>query len=76
MKPREWGRNLLLAIDQLGNALIRGHPDETISSRAAKSARRGKRWACVLCRMLDWIDPDHCERSIEADRGRPVPPKP
>ena len=25
-----------------------GHEDETISSRAGKAARKGKRWACVL----------------------------
>lgn len=41
MKPREWGRNLLLGVDQLANAVLRGDPDETISSRAAKARVRG-----------------------------------
>ena len=61
--------NLLIAIDQLVNTLLAGHPDETISSRAAKANRQGKRWGCVLCRLLDVVDPDHCEKSIEVDEG-------
>lgn len=62
--------NLLIALDQFGNALFAGDPDETISSRAGKAARRGRRWGCVLCRVLDVFERDHCEKSIEPDRGR------
>ncbi len=72
MKPREWGRNLLLGLDQLANAVLRGDPDETISSRAAKAQARGKTWGCVLCRVLDVFDRDHCAKSIERDEGRRV----
>lgn len=60
---RAW--TLAIAYDQLANAAFGGHEDETISSRAGRARRQGKRWACVLCRLLDAIDPDHCERSIE-----------
>jgi hypothetical protein len=63
---------ILVALDQLLNAILNGYPDETISSRAAKAARRGERWGCVLCRILHWIDRDHCERVIELDEGKPV----
>ena len=66
---RAW--TLAVSYDQLANAAFGGHEDETISSRAGKSARQGKRWACVLCRLLDRIDPNHCEKSIEPDRGKP-----
>ena len=59
----------LIAIDQLFNTVLGGYPDETISSRAAKAKRKGKRWGCVLCRMLHWVDPNHCEDSIELDEG-------
>lgn len=59
--------NLLIAFDQLVNALFAGNPDETISSRAAKARAEGRAWGCVLCRVLDWIDPDHCADSLEAD---------
>ncbi|AMO55624.1 hypothetical protein EZMO1_1453 [Endozoicomonas montiporae CL-33] len=62
--------NLLIAIDQLTNTLLAGDPDETISSRAAKAARNGQRWGCVLCRVLDWFDSNHCEKSIEEDEGK------
>ncbi|WP_263082147.1 hypothetical protein [Endozoicomonas sp. Mp262] len=61
--------NILIAIDQLANTLLAGDPDETISSRAAKANRKGKRWGCVLCRFLHWFDRNHCEKSIELDEG-------
>ena len=64
--------NLLVSLDQFINTALGGFPDETISSRAAKSRKRGKRWACILCRILDWIDPGHCEKNIEPDEGRPL----
>jgi hypothetical protein len=67
-------RRVLVALDQLGNALLRGYPDETISSRAAKAARRGDRWGCWLCGLLDRLDPGHCEKFIEHDEGKPSPP--
>ena len=34
--------NLLIAIDQLLNALMGGDPDETISSRMGKYVQRGR----------------------------------
>lgn len=60
---RAW--SLAIAHDQLANTAFGGDEDETISSRAGKAARAGKRWGCVLCRLLDKFDPGHCEKSIE-----------
>lgn len=60
---RAW--KLAVGYDQLANVAFGGDPDETISSRAGKAMKRGSRWACVLCRLLDRFDPDHCNRSIE-----------
>ncbi len=62
--------NVLIALDQLANAVLRGDPDETLSSAAGKARNAGRRWGCVLCRVLDWIDPDHCNKAIEHDEGR------
>lgn len=54
---------IAIGFDQLGNVALNGHPDETISSRAARARDENKRWACVLCRVLDWIEKDHCNKS-------------
>lgn len=67
---RAW--RLAVAHDQLINAATGGNEDETVSSRAAKAARDGRRWGCVLCRWLDKIDPGHCEKNIEHNRGQQV----
>jgi hypothetical protein len=61
--------NLLVSFDQFINTFLLGDPDETISSRAAKAALKGKRWGCVLCRLLDYVQKDHCLKSLEVDEG-------
>lgn len=61
--------NILISLDQLGNALLAGSPDETISSRAGKAMREGKAWGCVLCRFLNLFENEHCAKSIEPDEG-------
>lgn len=61
--------NLLIAMDQLGNALLGGDPDETISSRAAKAQKANKKWGCILCKFLDRLDPNHCQKNVENDEG-------
>ena len=64
-----WVFRVLIAIDQLLNTVIGGDPDETISSRAAKGAARGVAGWCLLCRLLDLVDRDHCRKSLEPDEG-------
>lgn len=58
---RAW--TMSIAHDQLANAAANGDPDETISSRAYRAVREGRRWGCILCRLLDWIDQNHCRDS-------------
>jgi hypothetical protein len=62
--------NILLAIDRVGNALIGGYPDETISSHAGKLLGK-KAWANRLCRFLSLFDKRHCEDSINMNDGKP-----
>jgi hypothetical protein len=62
--------NVLISLDQLANTLLMGDPDETLSSRMGKRARQGDRFAVCFCRVLDVVDPNHCEKSIEYDEGR------
>ena len=54
---------LAVSVDQTANAAFNGNPDETISSRAGRHVN-DEQWACWLCRLLDKIDPNHCEKSI------------
>jgi hypothetical protein len=63
---------IAVGVDQLANVALKGSEDETISSRASKGARRGVLHWCVLCKLLDAVDPQHCEKEIEADEGKPL----
>ena len=56
--------HIALAYDQLGNATTGGDVDETISSRAGRLKKEGRGWACVLCRVLEWLEKGHCDKSI------------
>lgn len=67
LRPKRWVMNVLISLDQFGNAWAGGTPDETISSRAARANRKGFRWGRWLCRGLNWIDPGHCEDAIRAE---------
>ena len=49
-------RNVLIAIDQLVNAILGGDPDETISSRVAKHRGHGD-FGDYASQALDAIDP-------------------
>lgn len=64
-----FARNLLVAHDQAGNALLGGDPDETISSVLGKrSPTCGVcRW---ICHLLNGAESDHCNKSIEPDEGK------
>lgn len=64
--------NLLIAIDQLGNALLAGDPDETISSRAYKHVKAKGRDSGLnyyLLLILEAIDPGHGRKTVEWDEG-------
>ena len=71
----KWFWEILIAVDQLLNAILGGSADETISSRCGKRLRAVKAagtkcYLCgPLCWLLDKIDPGHCDTAIEADEG-------
>lgn len=56
-------KHIAMSYDQLVNAATGGSEDETISSRAGRLMGT-TRWACVLCKALNWFDPDHCRKNI------------
>jgi len=61
--------NILISLDQLINTIFGGFPDETISSRAGKAQRKGKKWGIITCSILNKFENNHCEKSIEEDEG-------
>ena len=56
--------DIALGFDRLGNATTGGDGKETISSRAGRLVPENRRWACILCKFLDWLSKDHCKNSI------------
>ena len=56
--------HIAIGFDQLMNAATGGSEDETISSRAGRLLKEGRGWACVLCKLLDVLDKNHCKKSI------------
>ena len=62
--------NVLLAIDQLLNAILGGYPDESISARAYRQ-RSNPFWQQVqlLIDLLFFWDADHCEKAYWAERN-------
>ena len=67
---RGYPRTVLIAFDCLVNSVFRGRSGQTISSRAADARGDGKWWGCVLCRWLDKIDMNHCEKARLGDIRR------
>lgn len=67
--------NVLIGIDQTGNAALGGNPDETISSRVGKAAERGVRRAIVIEAAINLVfavvagERHHCAVSIERDEA-------
>ncbi|MDC9720151.1 MAG: hypothetical protein PSN46_05400 [Gammaproteobacteria bacterium] len=68
-KPYHWLSAVLVAIDQLGNALSGGYPDSTISARVGYNARHSNPLTRDYWLLLEWVinfsfeaidGPDHC----------------
>lgn len=58
--PRAWV--IALGFDRVGNAMTGGIDGEYLSARAGRVRKEGRRWACILCRLLDKVDPGHCDK--------------
>lgn len=65
-----WGRRVAVALDVAVAAALWRSQGITISSHAALNAQRGKRWGCILCRWLDWLEKDHCAIALQSDIAR------
>lgn len=71
--------NVLIALDQLGNALLGGAPDESISARAYRSEQAGKLLGRVFRPGIDFLfrpfQSDHCRQAYLAELRRVQLPK-
>lgn len=70
MKFRQWAWNVIVSGDMFLNAVLRGKPGQTISSRLADARAAGRLLGCVLCKVLDWFEQDHCELARHNDMRR------
>lgn len=82
---RTYFRQVLIAVDQLANALIPpvtgriGWADETLSSRSYRAHRAGLMWGAITMPVIDllfsWDCKGHCKKSylnaVEARRTAP-----
>lgn len=68
MKEYIW--EVLIATDRLGNAVLGGSADDTISARCGKKLKKDNCILCkYLCHLLDKVDPGHC--ALSADDSDP-----
>lgn len=58
---RAW--RMAVAFDRIDNAACGGSDKETISSRAYRAQQEGRPWGCILCKLLDRVQKDHCKNS-------------
>lgn len=70
-------KNILIGLDQLANAIFRGEPDETLSSRAWRlQEERGRKWPRILIDLLFFFDKNHCYESYLSEIERKqLPPQ-
>lgn len=62
---------VLIALDQLVNALLWGYADETLSARAHRHALKGDRlWPERLINALFFWQKDHCRQAYESELTR------
>ncbi len=74
-----WLRETGLALTRLGNALLGGLAEESMSSRAWRMDVRGKPWGKIARPLIDCAFalfgyPNHCESSYHSDRNKPPLP--
>lgn len=69
---------VLIAIDQLVNALLLGYADETLSSRAYRAHSKGRFWGQVFMPVINtlFFSRNHCAEAYNSERLRlQVPPE-
>jgi hypothetical protein len=60
----------LVGLDQFVNVIAGGNPDETISSRSERAAKRGDFVGKAMCWWLDKLQKNHGEQAEAGDLER------
>jgi len=74
-KLKQYGLNVWEGFDNAASAETGGSPDESLSSRLGKAREQGSGWTYIANKVdlvaLEFFgDEDHCQKSIERDRGK------
>jgi hypothetical protein len=79
---KRWLLQVLIALDQLGTALVGGWADETMSSYSWRMERAGKPWGRFWRPVVDWLalrvfgQSQHCLKAYMQERTRgQMPPE-
>jgi hypothetical protein len=75
---KHWLIQVVIAIDQLVNALLNGWADETLSSRAYRVAKNNRWHGKVLMNFINalFFNSDHCAGAYTDERkGRQLHPE-
>lgn len=68
---RRYLKQVLIAFDQLINALLGGRADESLSAHAWRQHLEGKRnWPYLLIDAILFFDGNHCRTSYESELER------
>lgn len=68
---RRYLKQVLIAFDQLINALLGGWADESLSAHAWRQYLEGKRnWPYLLIDAILFFDGNHCRTSYESELER------
>jgi len=73
----KYQHKLFLALDQLFNAILGGYPDESLSARAFRWHRNGKRsWPRKIINAMFFWQADHCRSAHHCEvELRHMPPE-
>lgn len=70
--------NILIALSQLGNTILGGYPDESMSARAWRTGKQGKLPGVLTRPLIDGLffvvtfgkDKNHCQDAYDSERLR------
>lgn len=65
-------KQIAIAVDQLGNTMLGGWADETLSARAYRNRYSSNGWwllYSLINHVFFWM-PDHCRAAFESEKAR------